>query len=281
MKHSESTFRGVGSLELYYQTWQPDEAARATLVIVHGLGEHGGRYMNLVNPLVSKGYAVYAFDQRGYGRSPGKKGFINSWSEYREDVRTFVEMVRGQAGERPFFILGHSMGGCVTCDYVLHYPDGLTGVILSAPAIGNLNMPKSKEVLSNIFSSILPSLATPTGLDATAISRDTAVVTAYQNDPLVHDKATPRLGVEFLKTAVYCMDHAAEFQPPLLMIHGDADRIVNVEQSKIFFEKVAQPDKKLIIYEGGYHESHNDTHYEQVVVDIENWLEERVKSDED
>lgn len=279
MKHSEDTFLGTGDLKLFYQTWQPDQAARAVLVIVHGLGEHGGRYMNLVNHLVPKGFAIYAFDQRGYGRSPGKKGFINSWSEYREDVRTFVELVREQEGERPFFIMGHSMGGCVTCDYVLHYPDGLSGVILSAPAVGTLDIPKVQAALSPVLSSITPSLAVPTNLDATAVSRDTAVVDAYKNDPYVHDKGTPRFGVEFPKTAVYCMDHAAEFQPPLLMIHGDADRLVNIEQTKIFFEKVTQPDKKLIIYEGGYHESHNDTHYAQVVVDIENWLEVHI-SDE-
>ncbi len=281
MKHSEGTFLGVDNLELYYQTWQPDKAARAALVIVHGLGEHGGRYMNLVNHLVPERYAIYTFDQRGYGRSPGKKGFINSWAEYREDVRTFVQMVRSQAGERPFFLMGHSMGGCVTADYVLHYPDGLTGVILSAPAVGKLNVPKSKELLSSVFSSVLPSLASPTGLDTTALSRDTAVVEAYKNDPSVHDKGTPRLGTEFPKTALWCMDHAAEFQPPLLMIHGGADRIVSVEQTKIFFAKVQQSDKKLIIYEGGYHEPHNDIHYQQVVADIANWLDEKVKSDED
>jgi len=280
MKHSESTFLGVDSLELYYQAWQPDEPSQATLIIIHGLGEHGGRYMHLVNHLVPKGYAIYAFDQRGHGRSPGKKGFINSWSEYREDMRRFVKLVREREGAQPLFIMGHSMGGCVTCDYVLHYPDGLTGVILSAPAVGKLDIPKSKEILSNIFSPLLPSLETPTGLDANAISRDSAVVSAYKNDPYVHDKATPRFGTEFPKTAVYCMEHAAEFQPPLLMIHGDHDKLVNVANTRQFFAKVTQPDKKLIVYEGGYHESHNDIHYEEVIVDIENWLEAHIKDEE-
>lgn len=286
MKHEESTFSGVGGLELFYQSWQPEEPARATLIIVHGLGEHGGRYMNLVNPLVSKGYAIYALDHRGFGRSPGKKGFVNDWSEYREDLRIFVELVREKEGERPFFLFGHSMGGCMTCDYVLHYPDGLTGVILSAPAVGKLDVPTLLAVLSAILSKIAPGVTVSTGLDASTISRDPAAVEAYINDPLVHDKGTPRLGTELPKTALRNMEHAAEFKPPLLMIHGEADGLVNVENTRQFFAKVTQPDKKLIIYEGGYHESHNDIHHAQVAADIEAWLEahltvEEVESAED
>lgn len=273
MKHEESTFAGTDGINLFYQTWQPEEPAKATLVIVHGLGEHGGRYMNVVNHLVPKGIAIYALDHRGFGRSEGKKGFINDWSEFREDLRIFVQMVQEKAGERPFFLLGHSMGGCVTCDYVLHYPDGLTGVILSAPAVGKLDVPAVLAFLSAILSKILPSIAVSTGLDASTISRDPTAVEAYLNDPYVHDKGTPRLGTELPKAAMWNMDHAAEFKPPLLMIHGDKDELVNVENTRQFFDKVAQPDKKLIIYEGGYHESHNDIHHEQVVVDIENWLE--------
>ncbi len=273
MKHEESTFLGTGDIELYYQTWQPEEPTRATLLIVHGLGEHSGRYMNVVNHLVDKGYAIYAFDQRGYGRSAGKKGFINEWAEYRQDLRAFVELVREKEGERPFFILGHSMGGCVTADYVLHYPDGLNGVILSAPAVGKLDVPKVLATLSTILSAVAPSLVVSTSLDGTAISRDTAVVEAYNNDPLVHDKGTPRLGTEMPKIALRNMEHAAEFKPPLLMIHGDQDRLVSIANTQEFFDKVTQPDKKLIIYKGGYHESHNDIHYSEVVADIEAWLE--------
>ena len=280
MKHEESNFLGQGDIKLFYQSWHPEERARATIVIVHGLGEHGGRYMNVVHHLVPKGYAIYALDHRGFGRSEGKKGFVNDWSEFREDLRTFVQMVQGKEGERPFFLYGHSMGGCVTADYVLHYPNGLTGAILSAPAVGKLDVPPVLAFLSAILSKILPSLSVSTGLDASTISRDPAAVEAYVNDPLVHDKGTPRLGTELPKAALWNMDHAAEFQPPLLMIHGDSDELVNVENTRKFFEKVTQPDKKLIIYAGGYHESHNDIHYEEVVVDIENWLEAHISPEE-
>jgi len=123
---------------------------------------------------------------------------------------------------------------------------------------------------------IKPDLSVGTGLDVTAISRDTAVVQAYRDDPLVHGKGSPGWIVAFMDTAAWTMEHAADFQPPLLLLHGDADRIVNVEESKKFFAQVKQPDKKLIIYPGGYHESHNDLHKEQMLADLETWLEEHL-----
>jgi alpha-beta hydrolase superfamily lysophospholipase len=278
MQHNEGTFKGFDGLELYYQSWQPEGVARAVLAIVHGLGEHGGRYMNIVNYLVPKGYAIYALDHRGHGRSPGLRAFVNSWSEYIEDVGKFCQLIAEQQPAIPFFLMGHSMGGNITLNYILHnptshHPDGVKAVIASAPAVGKLDVPPVLAFISRLLSGILPKLSVATGLDATAVSRDTAVVQAYQNDPLVHGKGTPRFATEFAASADWSMAHAAEFTPPLLLIHGEADRLVNVQASRDFFARVPHNDKKLIIYEGGYHESHNDLEHERVVGDIENWLE--------
>jgi len=278
MQHNEGTFKGFDELELYYQSWQPEGVARAVLAIVHGLGEHGGRYMNIVNYLVPKGYAIYTLDHRGHGRSPGLRAFVNSWSEYIEDVGKFCQLIAEQQPAIPFFLMGHSMGGNITLNYILHYPtshhpDGVKAVIASAPAVGKLDEPPVLAFISRLLSGILPKLSVATGLDATAVSRDTAVVQAYQNDPLVHGKGTPRFATEFAASADWAMAHAAEFKPPLLLIHGEADRLVNVQASRDFFARVPHNDKKLIIYEGGYHESHNDLEHERVVGDIESWLE--------
>ncbi|MCZ7667304.1 MAG: lysophospholipase [Chloroflexi bacterium] len=114
MQQRESTFTGQDGLELYYQWWQPETETKAVLMIVHGLGEHSGRYMNLVQPLSAAGYAIYAFDNRGHGRSPGKRGYINSFEEYRQDVVAFQGLVKEWEGERPLFIMGHSLGGLIT-----------------------------------------------------------------------------------------------------------------------------------------------------------------------
>jgi alpha-beta hydrolase superfamily lysophospholipase len=278
MKHNEGTFKGAAGLDLYYQSWQPGGAARAALAIIHGLGEHSGRYMNIVNHLVPKGYAIYALDHRGHGRSPGPRAFVNSWSEFSDDVGALCQLVAEQQPGVPFFLMGHSMGGNIVLNYILHHPtshhpDGVRAIIASAPAVGKLDVPPILATLSRLLSGILPKLSVATGLDATAVSRDTAVVQAYQNDPLVHGQGTPRFATEFAKSAEWAMAHAAEFKPPLLLIHGEADRLVNGQASRDFYARVPHKDKKLIIYEGGYHESHNDIEYERVVQDIENWLE--------
>ncbi len=276
MKHEEGFFSGVDNTELYYQSWQPDEPARAVLVIAHGLGEHSGRYQNVVKALVPQGYAIYALDHRGYGRSPGQRGHINEWAEYREDLRQFVQMVQEKEAERPLFLMGHSMGGCIALNYAEDYPGGLQGVVASAPAVGKLDIPTALAVMSKLLSSVWPSMSVSSGLDVEAISRDTAVIETYQNDPLVHDKGTPRLATELDKAAQETLARANTFQPPLLLIHGDADRLVNVQNTREFYTAVPHNDKTLIIYEGGYHESHNDLHKDEMLADLTVWLEEHL-----
>lgn len=274
MQHQEDSFTGYEGLTLFYQSWHPEEETRAVLIIVHGLGEHGGRYEHVVNHLVPKGYAIYALDHRGHGRSErAGVAHVMDWKEFREDVRTFYKLVAEKEAGHPLFILGHSMGGLITLNYLEYYQDGLQGAIASAPAVGQLDVPAFIDFVSRILSGLAPALAVPTNLDATAISRDPAVVRAYQDDPFVHGKGTPRFATEIKKTAAETTENAAKITLPLLMIHGDQDKLVNVANTREFFAKVGSADKELIIYEGGYHESHNDIHHEQVTADLERWLE--------
>lgn len=273
MHHTEGTFRGHGGLELYYQCWRPEGAPRAVIALVHGFGEHSGRYMNVVNHLVPRGYAIWSFDHRGHGRSPGRRGFIRSWDEFREDVRLFLEMVRQQERGLPLFLMGHSMGGLIVLEYALHYPEGLQGVIASGPALAQVGISPVLLKIAQWLSRIWPAFAMDTGLDATAISRDPAVVAAYQADPLVHSKGTARLGTEMARAMAWTHEHAHQWRLPLLILQGGADRLVPPEGSRRFYERVPIADKEYREYEGGYHEPHNDIHRDQVLQDLERWLE--------
>ena len=276
MKHEEGTFKSTDGLELYCQNWLPEGEPKAVIVIVHGMGEYGGRHPHVVESLVPKGYAIYAADHRGHGRSPGKRMFVNKWSEYLDDLGRFIKLVKERWVGRPFFLYGHSMGGNITLSYVLRHPDGYNGVIASAPAVGKLDIPPILAFMSKIMSRLAPAMQVKSNFDTNDISRDLAESEAYGNDPLVQNFATPRFGVEFSAAAEWAMAHAAEFKPPLLMIHGDSDNIVNVSASHSFFAQVPHDDKKLIVYEGGVHESHNDIHRAQVLADIEAWLEAHI-----
>ena len=276
MQHQEGTFSGSEGLALYYQCWQPDDLARGVLVIVHGHGEHSGRYKHVVNHLVPQGFAVYALDHRGHGRSPGQRGYVNSMADFRGDVRAFVQLAAAANPGLPLFVMGHSLGGLITLDYVLHHPEGLRGVIASAPAVGSVGVSPILLQISRLLSRVWPTFSMETGLDVNGISRDPQEVKAYQSDPLVHGKGTARLATEVMDTAVYCQTNAHTLRLPLLMIHGTADPITAPVDSRRLFDNVAAKDKTYIAYEGGHHESHNDIHFQQVVADLLAWLVERL-----
>ncbi len=276
MDHTEGTFNGFEGLELYYQRWRPEGEAKAVLAVVHGFGEHSARYGNVVDCFAPKGYAVYAFDHRGHGRSPGPRGYINDFAELRGDVKAFLEFVHEQEPERPVFLLGHSMGGLVALEYVLHHPEGLVGVVASGPMLAQAGVSPFLVLASKVLSRVLPRFALATGLDTAALSRDVAVVDAYVNDPLVHGLGTPRLATELTKAFEWTQAHAADLSIPCLIVHGSADRLISPEGSRVFYEHVTFADKERRVYEGHYHEVFNDVGKEQVLADVEAWVEQRL-----
>lgn len=277
MKHEDGKFRGTNGLELYCQSWNPEEEPKALLVLVHGLGEHSDRYQHVVNHLVPQGMAIHTFDHRGHGRSAERPlAHVNSWSEYLGDLDAFITMVRQQAPDLPLFLMGHSMGGLIVLEYALDHPEGLQGVIASGPPVGDVDASPILLFIGRILSRILPSFALETGLNTEAISRDAAVVKAYQEDPLVTGKASARFSTEFTSAMERVRARATEFRLPLLIVHGGADTLVPEQGSRAFFERVPGPDKERIVYEGGFHEPHNDIQHEQLTGDLQRWLEDRI-----
>jgi alpha-beta hydrolase superfamily lysophospholipase len=276
MQHAEGTFRGCGDIQLIYQSWCPEGRPRAVLAITHGFGEHCGRYGNVVNALVPRGYAVYGFDLRGHGGSPGSRGHVSRWSEHREDTRAFVGMVAREEAGLPLFLMGHSLGGLIVLEYVLHEPDGLAGVIASGPLLGDTGVSPVLFALSRILSRVWPSFSMDTKLDATMISRDPAVVQAYRGDPLVHSIGSARMGTEMMTARLWTQTHAADLRLPFLMVQGSADRLTLPEAGRTFFERVSSSDKEYRLYADAYHEVHNDLCHEQELADIAAWLDRRV-----
>jgi alpha-beta hydrolase superfamily lysophospholipase len=271
-EHQEGTFVGYQGLKLYYQSWQPPGKPRAILIIIHGLGGHSGLFGNIVEHFIPQGYAVYSFDLRGHGRSPLQRGHINSWAEYREDLRAFLAEVKEDNPDCPCFLFGHSLGAIIVFDYLLHYPEAVQGAIATAPAIGAVGVSPFKLALGRLLSGIYPRFSLSTGIPLEAGSRDTQVLLEYDCDPLRHTQGTARLATEFLHTIAWIHSQVGNWTVPLLILQGGADSISLPRESYSFFEQIPFPDKEWREYPGAYHELHNDLDYQKVLGDLEDWL---------
>ncbi|QHG17789.1 alpha/beta hydrolase [Nostoc sp. ATCC 53789] len=272
----EGTFQGVGGLDLYYQSWHPEGKVRGILAIVHGLGAHSDRYSNVIQHLIPKQYAIYALDLRGHGRSPGQRGYINAWSEFREDLGAFLQLIQTQNPGCPIFLLGHSLGGVIVLDYILRYPQQasvLQGAIALAPTLGKVGISPIRVLLGKLLSRVWPRFTLNTGIDISAGSRDPQVLAAIAQDTLRHTLGTARLATEFFATVDWINAHAGDWQLPLLILHGGADRVALPAGSDIFYQRVKYTDKLRIEYPEAYHEIQRDLNYREVMADLENWLE--------
>lgn len=272
MKHIEGRFKGYNGLGLYYQYWLPEKEPRAILLVVHGMAEHSGRYANLVEYFVPKGYAVCSFDLRGNGRSDGLRGYVEQFSAYVYDLKTFFDMLRDEYKDTRIFLVGHSMGGTIATVYAIHYQDGIDGLILSGATLKVGGVSWGLIIVARILSLFLPKIGIYV-IDASTISRDKAVVDAYENDPLVYrGKIRARLGVELIKTTQVLSHQMSRINLPILIMHGSADRLSYPEGSELLYQRVGSKDKALKFYEGFYHEIFNEPGCQQVFADMESWL---------
>ncbi len=275
---AEGTFPARGGLRLHYRSWRP-ERPRAVLVIVHGMAEHSGRYFNVVDHFAPRGFAVYAFDLRGHGLSPGQRGYVDSWRDYRDDLGAFLAWVERREPGLPRFLLGHSMGGVIALDYALEHPEGLRGVIASAPALGRIALPRPLRWLAYALNRLRPRFSVRLPLSPDAVTRDPEMMRSIDADPLIHDRGSARLGVELLRAARRVEAGAPRLRVPLLLVHGSADRLVAPEGGRRFVARVRHPDKTLLEYPGGYHELFNDLIRERVLGDVERWIERHLRAE--
>jgi alpha-beta hydrolase superfamily lysophospholipase len=274
--HAEGRFAGHGGLDLFRQSWRPAGTPRAVVVNLHGLGDHSSLYPTLVDHLVGREMVVQAFDLRGNGRSPGARGHVQDWRSYREDLATFLDLVRRDDPGRPLFLLGNSLGGLIVLDYALHTPAGISGVIAVSAPLSRLNVPVPLMALGRLMSKVWPGFSLETGLDLSGIARDPSVAEAIVSDSLFHRRGSARLSTEVTTAITRVRAGAGAFALPVLLIHGAQDRMVSPEGSRAFAAEVASPDKQLIEYPEGYHALFADFGHERVLADVTGWIEARL-----
>ncbi|WBL41485.1 lysophospholipase [Algoriphagus halophytocola] len=277
MKHLETSYKTHDGIELYLQAWMP-ESPKASLLLVHGLGEHSSRYAHLVEKLTEIGVSVFTFDGRGHGKSVKGKptAYFKSYEDYLKDIDALFEKVKSYVPDVPAFLYGHSMGGGLVAAYVLKYQPKADGVVLSSPAIKEAEGTSQILIaLSSVISKYLPKLKA-LKLDANKVSRIPEEVEKYLNDPLVYTEAIPaRTGYEVLQVMRFVQNLGSYFETPLLLIHGSDDGLTNPKGSELLFKKAKASDKTLKIFPGGYHELINDLDREEVMDLIVNWIKER------
>jgi acylglycerol lipase len=275
MAHQEGRFKGEGGVEIYWQAWLPDGEPRAVVVLAHGASEHSGRYAWTGEQLNARGYAVYAIDHRGHGKSAGPRAVIDRMRNAVEDLHTLVEHAQGAHPGRPLALLGHSMGACVALAYTSEHEDALDALVLSGPLAVLEAASPVQRVAGRVLSAVAPSLGV-VAIDSTAVSRDPAVVADYDSDPLnYHGKLPARTVTEIAKTIASFPEAVTRFRLPLLVMHGTADRLVPIAGGEMVAERAGSEDKTFKPYDGLYHEILNEPERQQVLNDMADWLDAR------
>ncbi|WP_457553117.1 alpha/beta hydrolase [Desulfobacula sp.] len=274
MKHQDGYLKSATNQNIYYQYWMPEEEPKAILLIVHGVAEHSGRYMNVVNHFVPSGYAVYGIDHIGHGKSDGKKGFVERFQDYTKPLKKYFDKIQGWHPQKPIFLIGHSLGGLISAAYLLEHQNEVSGAVLSGPGIKIPdNISKATILAGKILSAIMPK-AGVIQLDAAGVSRDPAVVEAYIKDPLVYTgKITARLGAQMLKTMQHVTGNAAKIKLPIMIVQGSDDKLIDPTGAQLLFDLIGSKEKTIKVYDGFYHEVFNEPDHKKVLDDVKLWLE--------
>lgn len=273
---SESTFKGVGGLNIFFRSWRPSESPRAVVTIIPGFNSHSGYYEWVATQLTADGIAVYAIDLRGRGKSDGERFYVQNFEDYVTDVASFVSMVKEKEKGLPVFMLGHSAGGVVACNYALDHQPELVGLICESFAY-QVPAPDFALAVLKGLSHIAPH-AHVLKLHNEDFSRDTAVVDFMNSDPLIAHETQPTQTVAAMVRADERLKKEfPKITLPLLILHGTKDKATKPGGSRYFFETAGSNDKTLKLYEGSFHDPLNDLDKQLVIADIRSWINERIR----
>lgn len=274
MQHSTFEISCHGK-RLFGQSWNPVKS-RGVVVLVHGMGEHSGRYAHQVVPaLTTAGFTVFATDHFGHGQSIGKRGVCPGYEAVLDSVEMTLERASGTFPDLPVFLYGHSMGGNAVLGYCMTRNPQINGVISTSPFLKMaFEAPAWKLTIGKVLSNLLPTVTLPSGLNPEHISRDPEAVQAYREDPLNHDRVCPNFVFPFLQKAQWMIGNPGELEIPALLCHGTGDEITSHHATVELGGNLKEGTLQL--FEGGYHELHNDYDSEHLLQTIINWLDQNL-----
>ena len=269
MMHKEFNFN-IYKTNFYGQYWQAKNT-KAVVVLVHGMGEHSGRYSHVAKKLTDNDFSVVAFDHFGHGKTTGKRGHNPSFEAVLESVSMTIKKAKNLFPDVPIFLYGHSMGGNTVINYAIRKKHDLQGIIATSPFLKlAFEPPKVKLVVGKLLQKIAPSITMGNELDANDISREKIEVDKYVNDPLVHDKISPNFSLTFIESGKWAIENASKLETPIFLLHGTGDKIIDYKGTEEFANNSDKATLKL--YKDGYHELQNDLCKEEMLEDVVNWL---------
>lgn len=275
MQHEERRVQSFDGLELHAQCWRPDGVARGVVLMVHGLGEHSGRYGNVVDALVPRGYCCWGFDYRGHGRSPGRRVHVGHFREYTADLAAALGTVRA-AHDEPIVALGHSQGGLVVTDLALSRPEGLAGIVLSSPLLGIHPDRRPGLVLAaaaRVLSRVAPTLSFNNEVGSGYLSHDSEVVAAYDADPLVSHRVSARWFTTTLEVLADVNRHVDELAVPALVMQSGDDHLVDAAATRAWAARAPAELVEYVEWPGLYHEMFNEPQRDEVLARVAGWLD--------
>jgi alpha-beta hydrolase superfamily lysophospholipase len=274
IRRTESHFAGAHGQALFRRAWFPAEPERV-LLLVHGLAEHSGRYQHFGSWFAARGWAVHAYDQRGHGRSGGLRCHLRCFGDLLDDLDLLLGLVRAEHRGIPIHLVGHSMGGLVVAALARERQPEVASAVTSAALLAiSQDQPQAKILAARLLRRVTPRLGLDVGVDPDELSRDPEVGRTYAEDPLVQRKMTVSLGMELLNAVRRTVSGGADVRMPMLLLHGERDRIAPIEGSRSFFEGLAVPGKRLLTYPGLRHELFNEPERESIFEDLFGWVGE-------
>ncbi len=278
MQEAKGKLIGKKGMQLSYGQWYPEDSPNAVIILVHGYAEHRGRYPHVIEAMVARGYAVFALDHRGHGASEGPRACVEHFDYFVEDLDLLVREATQAHPTLPLALYGHSMGGLIATRYALEHEKEVDALILSGAAllVGEEVSPLLKRV-SSFLAKVAPRLPTLPSQN-NVLSRDPEVERHFLADPLCYNgKVKARMGHEVLVASTETRERMGQLTLPMLIMHGEKDRLTSPEGSRRLYEQARSQDKTLKIWPGGFHEPHNDLQKEEAIALMLDWLDERVR----
>lgn len=274
-RRDEGFFSARDNTRLYWQSVLPDAEPGSFVGVVHGFGDHSGRYLRFMDALAGEGHGVMAFDYRGHGKADGRRGYCAKWPDYLDDLEVFWARLRGAAQGKPTFLLAHSHGALMALHWVLRRPEGLKGLVLTSPYLKLAFEPPMLKVLAaRAVGTIIPWLPVPTDIKYEQLSNDLQWQKETEADPLYGKNATPRWFVQSTQAQNALAGRGQELTVPFYVAAGGADSIASTPASKAFFDTAASTDKRFEAREGMQHEVLCEVGKEALWADISRWISE-------